>query len=581
VWLPLASTPNWKNDLMREAERQDLIKAIRDSIIGDDEALDGPYGRRKITYADYTASGRSLSFIEQFIYNEVLPKYANTHTETSGTGLQTTHFREEAREIIRSAVGAGEEDAVIFCGTGATGAINKLVDILNIRIPGNLDEEYELGSLIPDEDRPVVFVGPYEHHSNELPWRESTAEVVAIDLDPDGGIDLDHLERELGRHADRKLKIGTFSAASNVTGIVSDVETITDLLHGQGALAFWDYACAAPYVPIRMNSASTYLDAIFLSPHKFVGGPGTPGILVVKKALCTNIIPTAPGGGTVSWVDQQDHRYSDDVESREEGGTPDIVGSIRAGLVFQLKDAIGVDYIHGREDQLVKRTIEAWNDHPNIRILCTKDRDRISIVSFVIRYGDRDQYLHWNFVVPLLNDLFGIQARGGCSCAGPYGHRLLGIEHRASEEFEKVLQQGYEGVRPGWVRLNFNYFISEHVVDFLIDAVRFVAEEGWKLLPQYEFDPVSGLWRHRRGYPEPLLSLRDISYESGRMEYGSHHITQPESVLRSYMNDAIHVVAEAVAEADKLDIQDPELPDDFERLRWFPLSGEVLADLRR
>ncbi len=565
---------------MREAERQDLIKAIRDSIIGDDEALDGPYGRRKITYADYTASGRSLSFIEQYIYNEVLPKYANTHTETSGTGLQTTHFREEAREIIRKAVHATEDDAVIFCGTGATGAINKLVDILNIRIPGNLDGEYELGKQIPAEDRPVVFVGPYEHHSNELPWRESTAEVVAIDLDPDGGIDLEHLERELGRYADRRVKIGTFSAASNVTGIVSDVETITGLLHGQGALAFWDYACAAPYVPIRMTSDSTYLDAIFLSPHKFVGGPGTPGILVVKKALCTNIIPTVPGGGTVSWVDQQDHRYTDDVETREEGGTPDIIGSIRAGLVFQLKDAIGVDYIHGREEQLVKRSIEAWNEHPNIRILCTKDRDRISIVSFVIRYGDRDQYLHWNFVVPLLNDLFGIQARGGCSCAGPYGHRLLGIEHRASEEFEKVLQQGYEGVRPGWVRLNFNYFISEPVVDFLIDAVRFVADEGWKLLPQYEMDPVSGLWRHRRGYPEPLLSLKDISYESGRMEYGSHHITQPESVLASYQIEAARIVEEAVAEADKLDIQDPELPDDFERLRWFPLPGEVLADLR-
>ena len=563
---------------MREAERQDLIKAIRDSIIGDDEALDGPYGRRKITYADYTASGRSLSFIEQYIYNEVLPKYANTHTETSGTGLQTTHFREEAREMIREAVGATEEDAVIFCGTGATGAINKLVDILNIRIPGNLDEEYELGNQIPDEDRPIVFVGPYEHHSNELPWRESTAEVVAIDLDPDGGIDLEHLERELGKYSDRKLKIGTFSAASNVTGIVSDVETITGLLHGQGALAFWDYACAAPYVPIKMNSDSTYLDAIFLSPHKFVGGPGTPGILVVKKALCTNIVPTAPGGGTVSWVDQQDHRYSDDVESREEGGTPDIVGSIRAGLVFQLKDAIGVDYIHGREEQLVKRTIEAWNEHPNIRILCTKERDRISIVSFVVRYGD--QYLHWNFVVPLLNDLFGIQARGGCSCAGPYGHRLLGIEHRASEEFEKVLQQGYEGVRPGWVRLNFNYFISEPVVDFLVAAVRFVADEGWKLLPQYEMDPVSGLWRHRRGYPEPLLSLKDISYESGRMEYGSHHITQPESVLASYMKEAAHIVEEAVAEAGNLDIQDPGLPEEFERLRWFPLPGEVLADLR-
>ncbi len=544
-------------------------------MIGKDEVVDGPFGPRRVTYADYTASGRSLSFIEDYIREAVLPLYANTHTESSGTGLQTTRYREEARAIIRRCLGATEEHAVVFAGSGCTGAIAKLIGVLGIRLPSNLDDSHHLSDRIPPQARPVVFIGPFEHHSNELPWRESIADVVTIGEDHDGHIDLAHLEQELVRHADRPLKIGSFSAASNVTGIITDNRAIASLLHRHGALSFWDFAAAAPYVSVEMGSPADgdwYKDAIFVSPHKLIGGPGTPGVLVARRELFANRVPAVPGGGTVAYVNPADHRYLEDIEHREEGGTPAIVESIRAGLVFQLKEAVGADVIRDREEAFIKRAISSWEDNPNIEVLGNHEADRLSIVSFVIRHGD--QYLHHNYVVALLNDLFGIQSRGGCSCAGPYGHRLLGIDIDTSHEFEREIARGCEGIKPGWVRVNFNYFISETVFDFIIDAVHLVANAGWKLLPFYRFDTTTGLWRHRDGRGEPPMSLADISYDGEEMAYRRRRQEVGDSGLADYLSAAEELLTTAQQELPS-PLGIPEVTVDFEHLRWFPFPDEL------
>jgi selenocysteine lyase/cysteine desulfurase len=558
-----------------------LIEEIRAGVIGDDRAIEGPFGLRRVTYADYTASGRSLRIIEDFIRDEVMSLYANTHSEISSTGLQTTRFREDARAEVLEAVGGGDQDVVIFCGSGATGAINKLIEILNIRLPADLDEQFNLSGHIPADERPVVFIGPYEHHSNEISWRETIADVVVIDEDRNGRIDEAHLDRELIAYRDRPLKIGSFSAASNVTGIVSNTASVTSLLHKHQALAFWDFAAAAPYVAIDMNLESdndglaAAKDAIFISPHKFVGGPGTPGILVVKRALVTNRVPTVPGGGTVTYVSADSHSYISDLAIREEGGTPAIIESIRAGLVFKLKSVVGESTIEALENSFVTRAIESWSANPNIRILGNKEAKRLSIVSFLICHGDR--FLHHNYVVALLNDLFGIQARGGCSCAGPYGHRLLGIDLARSSRFRDAINRGCEGIKPGWVRVNFNYFISERVFQFLIDAVDMVASEGWKLLPQYRFSLESGLWQHRDQPRFRNYGLDDLSFESGRLVYQGQRLTEPESALDQYLVDARRILAATDAEASD-DEETAALSEELEWLRWFPLPLTATAE---
>ncbi|MDX2468225.1 MAG: aminotransferase class V-fold PLP-dependent enzyme [Acidimicrobiia bacterium] len=557
-----------------------LIETIRTSVIGRDEVVGGPFGPRKVTYADYTASGRSLSFIEDYIREAVMPLYANTHTESSGTGLQTTRFREQSRQIIRQCVGASEDHAVLFCGSGMTGAIDKLIGVLGIRIPCNLEDRYQLTQHIPESERPIVFIGPYEHHSNELPWRESIADVVTISEDADGQIDLAQLEEELQKYGDRSLKIGSFSAASNVTGIISDVKAISILLHRYGALSFWDFAAAGPYVDISMTPPATgpdahlaYKDAIYLSPHKFIGGPGTPGLLVARKELFDNRVPAVPGGGTVAYVNPVDHKYLDNIEHREEGGTPAIIESIRAGLVFQLKEAVGSDAIKDREADMTSRAIAAWSAHSNVEVLGNHDAERLSIVSFVVRYGTL--YLHHNFVVALLNDLFGIQSRGGCSCAGPYGHRLLGIDLERSHEFEREITRGCEGIKPGWIRVNFNYFISDQARDFILRAVEFVAEEGWRFLPYYRFDPETALWRHRRPLAEPPLSLDDIDYSEGGMEFRHRPHLHSDDDLLGYLDEARKILKDLDAAAMPESLGAPLVTEDFEHLRWFPLPDDV------
>lgn len=554
---------------------QPLLETIRAAVIGDNTVIATPFGDRRVTYADYTASGRALTFIEDFIADEVLPRYANTHTESSGTGLQTTRLREDARAVIKQSVKGDDTTAVIFAGSGSTGAIDKFIGMMNLRLPADLDARYQLSSLIPASERPVVFIGPFEHHSNELPWRESIADVVVIPEDADGHIDIDVLKARLVEFAARPLRIGSFSAASNVTGIVSDTHAISQLLHEHGALACWDFGAAAPYIDIEMNPRCdhplAYKDAIFLSPHKFIGGPSTPGILIVRKDIVNNSVPDVVGGGTVAYVNEYEHVYLRDVEHREEGGTPAIVEAIRAGLVFKLKNTVGLDVIRQYEHDFVHRAVHALEEHPNIQILGNHEADRLSIVSFVIRRDGK--YLHHNFVVAVLNDLFGIQSRGGCSCAGPYGHRLLGIDLDRSHEYEREIERGCEGIKPGWVRINFNYFINEINFEYVLQAVSLIADYGWRLLPQYLFDPLTGRWRHRQGAVEPALRLSDVEFTTDGMSYP--HTTQvaDDSQLPLYLEQARELLR---------GLPDPDLSStpawesaDIEALRWFDVSAET------
>ncbi len=546
-----------------------LIDRIRQETIGDDVVLPGPFGPRRTVYADATASGRSVGFIEDAIREQVLSTYANTHTEASATGRRTTRLREEARRIVHRAVGGGEQDAVVFCGSGATGAIDKLIRALDLdRGP-----------------RPVVFVGPYEHHSNELPWRESAADVVPIAEDAHGQVDLEHLEHELRRHAHRERKIGSFSAASNVTGIVTDVDAVAIALHRHGALACFDYAAAGPYLPIEMNAAPgrrpdghlAYKDAIFLSPHKFPGGPGSPGILVAKRELLRRPVPTVPGGGTILFVSPTAQAYHPDAEIREEGGTPAIVESIRAGLAFALKEAVGVEEIRRREHDFARRALRSWSANPRLEILGATEPERLAVISLGVRHPRG--HLHAGFVVAVLSDLFGIQARSGCFCAGPYIHRAFPIDELWSQRMCTEAERGHLGAKLALTRLSFPYYTSEAAFAYVLAAVHLIADEGWKLLPHYRFEADSGLWRHRAAPAGGETRLADL------LDAAAPALARaPESVLPGQLFAARRILraagerppaAPAAGPGDG-----PPCSADLERIRWFPLPGEAVARLR-
>ncbi len=469
---------------------------IRSQLIGANSSIQTPFGTRVLTYADYVASGRSLEFIERVIQEQVLPFYANTHTEDSFTGAHTTHLAHEAAEYIKAQVGAPDYK-IVFAGSGSTAAIKRIQDILGLSVPSN--RRAAILEQMPSTERPVVFVGPYEHHSNEVSWRESLAEVVEIPLCPRGLIDLDALHAALtdSRFVGRP-KIGSFSAASNVTGIISDTRSVARLLHAQGAFAFFDFAASAPYVKIDMKPGKPDgYDAIFISPHKFVGGPGTPGILVFNPALYNLATPSTAGGGTVIYVSSSEHHFTTDIEAREDAGTPAITQKIRAALAFWVKNALGIENIEKLEKHFIRTAISRLRTHPKLEILGNLETPRLGILSFLVRSSESG-YLHPRFVVRLLNDLFGIQSRGGCACAGPYGHRLLDIDDDLSHSYRDAVLNGFEGIKPGWTRLNFNSFIAEDEFEFLLTALEFVANYGERFVQLYDFDWHSGAWKHEK-----------------------------------------------------------------------------------
>ncbi|MFM2043335.1 MAG: hypothetical protein RLY86_1911 [Pseudomonadota bacterium] len=464
---------------------RDPAATLRAGLIGEGMMIDGPFGPKPLLYADHAASGRALRPVEDFILEHVLPWHANCHTQASACGARMNALRAAARAVVARLCGAGPEHAVIFTGSGATAGLNRLVHLLGV------------GAAVAAGQRPLVLIGPYEHHSNILPWRESGAEVVELGEDPAGGPDLAGLERILESTDAGRLRIAALSAASNVTGIVTDTERVTRVLRRHGVRAVWDYAGGGPYLPIAMTpGADAAKDAVVLSPHKFPGGPGSSGILIVRRDAVRADRPSWPGGGTVGFVSPWDHSYLADPVAREEAGTPNAIADIRAALALLAKDAVGQDTITAREAAWNTRALAAWRDHPRLDLLGVDNPHRLPIFSFRVRNG-QGGLVHHQLFTRLLSDRYGIQARGGCACAGPYAHRLLGIDQAASTALTARLAAGEEVEKPGWVRLNFSYLMTEGEVDRIIDAVATLAWEAPTLAEAYEADPIRAVFRPR------------------------------------------------------------------------------------
>jgi selenocysteine lyase/cysteine desulfurase len=479
------------------AEERAFLDHLRAGVIGADARVRTPEGEKPLLYFDYIASGRFHRAVEDELNTRVLPYMANTHTETSTTGRLMTRYYERAFERIAAYVNADAGDVVLPVGSGSTGAVNRLIHAMGLRIPSQLEDRWALSRHIPAHERPVVFRSQMEHHSNDITWRETIAETVYIDFDAHGRISAEHLDAQLARYADRPLRIGTFSAASNVTGIRNDCAALARVLHRHGALAFFDFAASGPYVDIDLHprgadgapDAAAALDAVFLSTHKFLGGPRSPGLLIARRALFSNRVPVEPGGGTVLYVSPTEHEYVQDTSHRETGGTPPIVGSIQAGLAFDLKHAIGTERIRRVESDYLSRALAAWTREPSLHILGHLEAERLGVVSMIF------EGLHHNLAVALLNDYFGIQVRGGCMCAGPYGHELLHIDGRVSTAIKHQLEEGHISAKPGWVRVSFSPVTTEREFQTLLEGVEWVARHGLAQADRYAMDDATGEWR--------------------------------------------------------------------------------------
>lgn len=459
----------------------DVIERLRGGLIGDDASFDGPFGAKHVIYADYIASGRPLKQIESFILERILPYYANSHTESSFCGAFMTRLRREARAVIASHCGADERFSTVFTGSGATAGLNRIVSLLGV------EDAVRAGR------NPLVLVGPYEHHSNLLPWRETGAEVIEIDEAAEGGPDLALLEAILTQHGGDRLTVGAFSAASNVTGIVTDTDSVSEVLKRHGALVVWDYAGGAPYLPIDMRAGTPFeKDAIAFSPHKFVGGPGASGVMIVRNDAVIRTRPVFTGGGTVRFVSSWNHDYSEDVAEREEAGTPNAIGDIRAAMAIMVKEAITQEHLDARHDELRKRALAVWSKNENITILQNpRARRCLPFFSLVVRDSTRGGELHPQLFTRLLSDCHGIQARGGCSCAGPYGHRLLGISRQVSAQMRNAILSGEEFTKPGWTRLNLSALMTDEKVDLIIRAVDVLARSPYPMAEAYRWDRTS------------------------------------------------------------------------------------------
>jgi selenocysteine lyase/cysteine desulfurase len=470
---------------------ESYFKKFRDQIIGINQHFPTPEGEKKMLYADWIASGRLYAPIEKLMLETIAPFCANTHTETSVTGTLMTRAYHESKEYIKKEVNANDGDALIFSGSGMTDSINKLQRILGLRIPENAKKYLQHYTECDDCDKPIVFITHIEHHSNHTSWLETIADVEIINPDANGEVDLNHFATLLATYQDRPLKIASVSACSNVTGIFTPYYAIAEMIHQVGGFCFVDFACSGPYVDINMHPENPLqqLDAIFVSPHKFLGGPGTPGILVMNKKMYNNAVPDHSGGGTVKFTTPwKMHIYIDSVEDREDGGTPPFLQGIKAALCFKLKKEMGVENIMKREAEMVDKVLNKLTSIPNLHVLAANIPHRVGAISFYI------DGLHFNLGVKLLNDYFGIQVRGGCACAGTYGHYLLKIDQAQSANIVERLAKGELFVRPGWIRLSLHPTFTDEEINYLLESIEFVANHFEQLAKNYTYNTKKNIY---------------------------------------------------------------------------------------
>jgi selenocysteine lyase/cysteine desulfurase len=473
-----------------QTKLEDYFQQFRENIIGIDQEFESPYGKQKIIYTDWTASGRLYRPIEEKLMNEFGPFVANTHTETTVSGTTMTKAYLHARNTIKHHVNANSDDVLITDGTGMTGVVNKFQRILGLKIPENLKEF----TNIPLERKPIVFISHMEHHSNQTSWLETIADVIIIPADSNGLFNLNNLAILLEKHKDRTYKIASITSCSNVTGIKTPYHQASKLMHQHNGVCFVDFACSGPYVEIDMHpeDPESYLDALFFSPHKFLGGPGTSGVLVFNKKLYNNMIPDCPGGGTVSWTNPWgEHKYIDNIEDREDGGTPGFLQVIKTALAIKLKNKMGIENILKREQELVGFIFESLENRPNIKILANQHRDRLGVISFFI------EDLHFNLGVKLLNDKFGIQTRGGCSCAGTYGHFLLHVDQETSHKLIDEITLGDLVRKPGWIRMSIHPTTTTTEIELVCNSIKELAKNHKIWAQDYNYNKDTNEFAHK------------------------------------------------------------------------------------
>jgi selenocysteine lyase/cysteine desulfurase len=477
--------------ILKETQLEQYFQQFRKNIIGIEQEFESPFGRKKIIYTDWTASGRLYRPIEEKLMNAFGPFVANTHTETTVSGTAMTKAYHHARNIIKQHVNANQNDVLITDGTGMTGVVNKFQRILGIKVPENLKDFV----AIPAEKKPVVFISHMEHHSNQTSWLETIADVEVIPSTEDGLFSLENLKILLEKYKERTLKIASITSCSNVTGIRTPYHEAAKMMHQHNGVCFVDFACSGPYVSIDMHpeDEEAYLDAIFFSPHKFLGGPGTSGVLVFNKKLYNNMVPDCPGGGTVSWTNPWgEHKYIDNIEDREDGGTPGFLQVIKTALAIQLKDEMGIDNILKREHEIVDYVFDSLQNVPNIKILAGQHQERLGVISFFI------DDLHFNLGVKLLNDRFGIQTRGGCSCAGTYGHFLLHVDQETSNKLVNEISLGDLMRKPGWIRMSIHPTTTSAEIEYVCNAIQSLAENHKEWAKEYQYNAETNEFLHQK-----------------------------------------------------------------------------------